>query len=419
MMRTRLLSNHWGYGAASPWVAGALLIVFAGTAVSDDWAQWRGPNRDGRSAESGLLKQWPASGPAIAWKATGLGAGYSSVSVAAGYVYTLGDLGDGNYLIAMKESDGEIAWKTRIGDKGGHKKYTGPRSTPTVDGDQIFALNQHGDLVCLDKASGDTVWSRNLVSDFGGKMMSGWKYSESPLVDGDQVVCTPGGREGTVVALNRASGEKVWQTTDWTDTAGYSSVIIATIHGKRQYVQLTGKSVAGIDPASGKILWKADREGKTAVIATPVVEDNVVFVTSSYGVGCNAFEINQDWSTQELYANQNIANHHGGVILLDHHVFGSSGGTFRCLEVESGELSFNRRSVGKGATVYADGFFYLRSESGPVALIEATTGGLNQVSKFDQPDRSDERAWPHPVVANGKLYLRDQNVLLCYDIRAK
>ncbi|MCG8652870.1 MAG: PQQ-like beta-propeller repeat protein, partial [Pirellulales bacterium] len=193
-------------------------------------------------------------------------------------------------------------------------------------------------------------------------------------------------------------------------------------HGTRQYVQLTGRSVAGIDPASGEVLWKADREGKTAVITTPVVDGDKVFVTSSYGVGCNAFQIHKQgdqWSTEELYANKNIANHHGGVILYDHHVFGSSDGTFRCLDLASGELSFKKRSAGKGATVYADGHFYLRCESGEMALIEATTEDLIQVSLFEQPDRSNERAWAHPVIANGKLYLRDQEILLCYDIKAK
>lgn len=399
----------------------ALLILLAGsTCFADDWAGWRGPNRDAKSQETGLMKQWPDDGPPLAWKIEGIGIGYSSVSIAGGKIYTLGDLEDGNYLIALNESDGSPAWRTKIGEAGGHKNYKGPRSTPTVDGNQVFALNQHSDLACLDVKSGELIWSVNLVENFGGKMMSGWKYSESPLVDGDQLICTPGGNQGTLLALDRKTGNKLWQTEDWTDTAGYSSVIIATIGGVRQYVQLTGRSVAGVDPENGDILWKADREGKTAVIATPVVDNDIVFVTSSYGIGCNAFKItnrNGTWDTEELYANEEIANHHGGVVLLDGHVFGSSGGTFRCLDLESGELDFKDRSVGKGATVYADGHLYLRSENGGVALIEATTEGLKEKSRFDQPFRSSNKAWPHPVIANGKLYLRDQDILLCYDVR--
>jgi outer membrane protein assembly factor BamB len=400
----------------------ATLILLVSTSVNaGDWAQWRGPNRDAKSTETDLLDAWPENGPPLAWKVDGLGGGYSSVAIADGKIYTLGDLEDGSYLLALNESDGSLVWKQRIGDPGGHKSYPGPRSTPTVDGGSVFALNQHADLVCVDAATGELSWSTNLVDDFGGRMMSGWKYSESPLVDGDRVICTPGGEQGTVLALQRSNGEKIWQTAAWTDAAAYSSVIIATIDGVRQYIQLTGESVAGIQPDTGEILWRADRPGKTAVVATPVVAGNIVFVTSSYGVGCNAFRVNKDgrqWTAEELYASQDIANHHGGVVLIGDHVYGSSGGTFRCLEVESGDLEYKERSVGKGATVYADGHFYLRSETGPVALIEVTPDGYREVSQFDQPDRSDDRAWPHPVIANGKLYLRDQDILLCYDIQA-
>ncbi|MEM6688817.1 MAG: PQQ-binding-like beta-propeller repeat protein [Planctomycetota bacterium] len=387
------------------------------TLMADDWNQWRGPNRDGISEEKGLLKEWPADGPPLEWKTDGLGSGYSSVSIANGQIITLGDLDDGSFVIAMSESNGTLLWKTRIGDNGGHRKYIGPRSTPTIDGDFVFALNQHSDLACLNRESGELIWNRNLEKEFGGRMMSGWRYSESPLVDGDQVICTPGGKSGTLLALNRSTGEEIWQTKDWTDAAAYSSVIVATIHGRRQYIQLTGKSVAGVDPTSGEIIWKADREGKTAVIPTPVVQDNIVFVTSGYGVGCNAFQISEDWTTEELYANTNIANHHGGVILLDGHIFGSTNATFRCVDIDSGDADYKERSIGKGAIVYADGHLYLRSEGGPIALIEATPSDLVEVSRFEQPDRSGERAWPHPVIANGKLYLRDQDVLLCYNVR--
>ena len=396
-------------------------VLCSGVLNAKDWPQWRGPDRTGISGETGLLQEWPDGGPKLAWKSSGLGAGFSSVAVADMKIFTLGDIGDASHVIALSEKNGSEIWKTPIGEAGGHRKYPGTRSTPTVDGGQVFVLNQHSDLACLDAGSGKLLWSKNLVDDFGGKMMSGWKYSESPLVDGDLVVVTPGGKDGTVVALNRNNGEKVWQTEEWTDPAGYSSVIVATIHGTRQYVQLTGKSVAGINPDSGKLLWKADREGKTAVVATPVVQDDMVFVTSSYGVGCNGFRISKqgdNWSTEEVYANKEISNHHGGVILLEGHVFGATGSTFRCVDIETGKATFAERSAGKGATLYADGRFYLRAEQGPVALIAATPDGYEEVSRFNQPDRSDMQAWPHPVVANGRLYLRDQDILLSYDISA-
>lgn len=399
-----------------------LMILVGQASPAGDWPQWRGPSRDAKSTESGLLTEWPEDGPPLAWRVDGVGGGYSSVSVANGRIYTLGDLEDGVYAIALSEKDGSSLWKTRLGEPGGHRGYPGPRSSPTVDGGQVFVLNQHGDLVCLDEQDGGKIWSVNLEKDFGGRMMSGWRYSESPLVDGDMVVCTPGGKNGTVLALNRNSGEKVWQTTDWTDTAGYSSVIIKEIEGVRQYVQLTGKSVAGINPKTGDILWRADRPGKTAVVATPVVEGNTVFVTSAYGVGCSGFSVRKSgdsWNAELKYANKAISNHHGGVVLLNGHVYGSSGGSFRCMNLETGENAYEGRSAGKGATVFADGHLYLRAESGPVALIEATPDGLKEKGRFNQPDRSKRAAWAHPVVANGKLYLRDQGLLLCYDVKAK
>lgn len=389
---------------------------------ADDWPQWRGPDRNGQSSETGLLKEWPEGGPPLAWRVEGLGGGFSSLAVTGGMIYTLGDWEEGTFVLALREADGSPVWKTRIGDAGGHKGYPGPRSTPTVDGGQVFALNQFSGLHCLDAETGKETWSVNLEKDFGGKMMSGWKFSESPLVDGDRVVVTPGGAKGTVLALDRKTGERIWQTEEWTDPAGYSSVVVATIHGTRQYVQLTGQSVAGIDPDSGKILWRADRPGKTAVITTPLIQDDLVFVTSAYGVGCNGFRISKsgsDWKAEEIYANKNSANHHGGVVLLDGHVFGSSGGTFNCVDIESGELTFKGRSAGKGSTIYADGHLYLRGEDGAVALIEANPAELVEKSQFRQPDRSGSKAWAHPVIANGKLYLRDQGLLLCYDVKAR
>ena len=400
-------------------ILAVLALQFAPTAMADDWPQWRGQDRDGICKEKGLLTKWPADGPPLAWDTKGLGTGFSSVAIAGGTIYTLGDLKDGSYAIALSEADGAPLWKTKIGDSGGHRKYPGTRSTPTVDGGQVFVLNQHSDIVCLDAKSGDLVWKKNLESDFGGKMMSGWRYSESPLVDGDRVVCTPGGRDGTLLALDRKTGAKLWQTRDWTDAAGYSSIIIATIHGARQYVQLTGKSVAGVEPETGRVLWKAPRQGKTAVIPTPVVDGDIVFVTSGYGIGCNGFQITRKgsaWSAEELYANKEIANHHGGVILVDGHAYGTTGSTFRCVELESGDGVFNERSAGKGSILYAGGRFILRTENGAVSLIEASPEGMAEVSKFKQPDRSEHKAWPHPVIANGKLYLRDQDILLCYDV---
>ena len=387
-----------------------------------DWPQWRGPQRDAVSKETGLLKKWPENGPPLAWRVTGLGVGYSSVSIAGDRIYTMGDIGGSGQVIALALDGGKKLWTAKVGRPGGD--YEGTRSTPTVDGDRVYALGQWGDLVCLDAASGKEHWRKNLEKDFGGRMMSGWGYSESVLVDGDKVVCTPGGPKGTILALNKNTGKEVWRTKDFTDSAAYSSIVPAEIAGRRQYVQLTDANVVGVAPEDGKVLWKAARRGRTAVIPTPIVHDDHVFVTSGYNVGCNLFKITKQgdkFSAQQVYANNDMENHHGGVVLVGEHVYGTGDNMLVCLDFKTGKEAWKDRSVGKGSITAADGMLYVRSEGGEgtVALVEATPEEYREVSRFDQPDRSDKNAWAHPVIAGGKLYLRDQDVLFCYDVKAK
>jgi len=393
----------------------------------DDWPQWRGPNRDGISKETGLIRSVPQGGPPLTWKATGVGTGYSSVSVAGGKVFTMGDVGDSSVVLALEEKSGKILWTTPVGAPAGHNNYPGTRATPTVDGDALYALNQHGDLVCVEIASGKERWRKNLQRDFGGRMMSGWRYSESPLVDGDKVLATPGGSQGAVVALNKKTGATLWQSKELTDAAGYSSIVAATIGGVAQFVQLTGNSVAGLAPATGKVLWRADRAGKTAVIPTPIVRDDLVFVTSGYGVGCNLFKVTKDsagFKAEQTYANTSMVNHHGGVVHLGGYVYGSSDsgrqGGFTCVDFNTGVSKWSEPSVTKGAVTSADGMLIHRAErSGAVTLFEASPVAFKLLGRFEQPDRSRAAAWPHPVVANGRLYLRDMDVLLCYDVKKK
>ena len=400
-----------------------LLVTLVAQVVADEngnWPQWRGPNRDNLSSDTGLMKEWPHGGPAKVWEAKGLGAGYSSVIVADGKIFTMGDLRDGAYALAL-DMAGKPLWKRKIGPTGGGPP--GPRSTPAYDSGSVFVLGQDGSLACLDANSGAVKWHKNLQRDFGGTMMSGWGYSESVLVDGDKVICTPGGPKGTLLALNKNSGEQIWRTKDWTDSAAYSSPIQVEIGGKRQYIQLTGESVAGVDAEDGKVLWRANRHGDTAVIATPVFKDNQVFVTSAYDTGCNLFKITPhggQFTVEQVYANKNMKNHHGGVILLGDYVYGFSDPELVCLEFATGKVKWKNRSVGKGALTYADGNLYLRAEgSGDVAMIEATPNGYHERGRFQQADRSGDPAWAHPVITGGRLYLRDQDKLLCYDLKGK
>ncbi len=404
---------------------GMALSAMGALAAGTDWPQWHGPQRDNLSAETGLLKAWPAEGPALAWKATDLGGGFSSVSVADGKIFTIGDLGDSAYVEALNLNTGKLLWKAKLGATGGGGGHPGPRGTPTVDGSLVYALGQYGDLVCLGAADGKEVWRKNLNSDFGGKMMSGWGNAESPLVDGGKLLCTPGGADGTVLALDKQTGTTLWRSQELTDKATYASLIAVDIAGVHQVIVLTDAHVAGLAIETGKVLWLAPRAGKVAVVPTPIYKDNQVFVASGYGIGCNSFKITAadgKFSAAQLYANTDMVNHHGGVILLAGHLYGySDKGGWTCMDFKSGRVVWCEKKLGKGTLSFADGHFYLRDENGPGALvlIEATPAGWKESGRFNQPDRSQKKSWPHLVISNGKLFVRDQGTLLCYDIKQK
>ena len=419
------------------------------------WPQWRGPRRDNVSDDAGLLKQWPKDGPPLAWKAKGVGAGYSSPSVAGGRVYTMGDAADACYVIAVDESTGKELWRAKVGPTGGGGGFPGPRCTPTVDpadGKHLYALGQHGDLVCLETDAGKEVWRKHMVKDFEGLMvaidLSGrsvppWGYSEGPLVDGDRLVCTPGGPKGTLIALNKKTGDVLWRTAKWTDPAVYSSPLAADIAGRRQYVQLTGTHLAGVDAETGQVLWTTTRFGGPAVVPTPIVHEDTVFATSGYGIGCHLYRVTthdlpptadggagaaagakpaKEFRVEVVYANRSLKNHLGGVVRVGDYVYGSNDpGILTCLKWSTGDLMWKDRSVGKGSVTAADGMIYLRGQdgAGTVALVEATSEAYRERGRFDPPDRSGQSTWPPPVVAGGRMYLRDQDVLLCYDVRAK
>jgi outer membrane protein assembly factor BamB len=339
----------------------------------------------------------------------------------------MGDVGEDCNLYALS-LDGKVAWTAKIShasaprDQGG---YPGPRCTPSTDGMFVIALSQTGDLVCVNRSDGKELWRKNLARDFGGKMMSHWGYSESPLIDGDHVVCTPGGTDGTVLCLKKLSGEKVWQSTELTDRAAYAGLLPVEIGGVRQYLILTDASVAGISAADGKLLWRADRAGKTAVIPDPIYKDGILFVTSGYGIGCNGFKITASggkFSAEQVYAGTQMKNHHGGVILVGEHLYGFDEGTLKCLEMKTGKVVWENKSVGKGSIAYADGMLIVRSEKakgGEIGLVEANPTGYKELGRFSVPDPTGKNTWAHPVVIGGKLYIRNQDNLFCYDVKAK
>ena len=394
--------------------------VFAG-----DWPQWRGSDQTGLSQESGLLSAWPEGGPKLAWKATGLGEGYSSVAIVGPMIYTCGDIDGSSYLHAIEIGAAKPKWTKLIGKAGapGWGGFKGPRSTPTVAHGKVYVLGQYGELVCYNAEDGALVWKKHMRDDLGGKSPA-WGFSESLLVDGDWVLCTPGGKQGTLAALDRATGAVVWRSTQCEDPAHYASIVKAEILGVSQYVQLTPDSVIGV-ASDGALLWRAARKGKTAVIPTPIVEGNRVYVASGYGVGSNMFEITKENGTfqaTEKYATKTMTNQHGGVVLVGQYLYGycdSKGWT--CQSLTSGEPVWTqKKEVGKGALAVADGMLYLRSEKkGTVALIKATPDGYQESGRFIQPDFGKPQTWAHPVISDKKLYLRDQDILLCYDVAAR
>lgn len=393
------------------------------SAAESDWPQWRGPNRDGCSADTGLLKEWRKEGPPLLWKATQLGAAFSGVAVVGQRIFTMGDLGDANFVIALNRADGKQLWSAKVGKTGapGWGGFAGPRATPSVDDGLVFALGQYGEVVCVNAENGKKVWRKHLTTDFGGPLPE-WGFSESPLVDGQLVLFTPGGSRGTLVALNKRTGSLVWQSKEWTDNAHYSSMVVAEIQGVRQYIQLTDKSVAGVAAKDGKLLWKAPRRGETAVIPTPIYANGEVYVTSGYGAGCNLFKVakGSPFTATQVYANKVMVNHHGGVVKLGDYLYGYSDSKgWTCQNFKTGEAVWQEKGkLDKGSVTAADGHLYCReeSENGVVALLEATPKGFVEKGRFTPPARSGKKSWPHPAIAGGRLYLRDQDVLLCYNV---
>lgn len=397
-------------------------LYFPAGVQAEDWPQWRGPNRDDVSTETGLLQQWPEGGPEKLWTSDKGGLGYAGFSVVGDELFTMGLEDDKEFVVCMDANDGSVKWSTVIADRFENNWGDGPRSTPAVDGNFVYAMSGRGTLACLRRQSGEIAWSREM-QDLGGETPF-WGYAESPLVDGNKVICTPGGDQGTLAALNKANGEVIWRSTDLTDPAHYASTISATINGTEQYIQLTPSTLVGVNARTGDVIWKQEWPGKTAVIPTPIYSDGSVYVSSGYGVGCMKIDIGPDNTVTEEFTNKVMRNHHGGVILVDGNYYGYSDSVgWVCQDGETGEVTWREKGeLGKGAIAYADNRFYLQDEeTGEVVLIEASTEGWSEKGRFKIEPQTERRKpagkiWVHPVIANGKLYLRDQEIICCYDI---
>lgn len=386
-----------------------------------EWNQFRGPNRDGHSPETGLLKQWPPSGPPQVWKATGIGTGYSAVSVAGTRVFTMGETGGKSYLLALNAADGKVLWKTEVGSGGDPgNQGGGPRGTPATDGTLVFALSQGGELACAQAATGRLVWKKGMQA-FGGNT-PGWGWSESPLLDGNVLVVSPGSSSAAVVAMNKMTGQPVWQAKVNKGTAHYTSLAVADIGGLRQYLYFNDQVVAGFVARTGQLAWSADRSGQTAIASTPAYKDGMLFVSSGYGVGHTAFRLagaGGRFQIQKAYEGKELESHHGGFVVVGDHVYGPNNASLVCMELKTGKVAWQDRSVGKGSVLFADGHLIVRGEGGGVALVEASPTGHKEKGRFNLAKTGGNGAWAYPVVSGGKLYLREWDNLYCYDIKAK
>jgi outer membrane protein assembly factor BamB len=393
-------------------------ILFFSTLAAAEWTQWRGPSRDGKSAETGLLEMWPAGGPKLLWKVESLGEGYASYSISGGKLFTQGQKDGKQYVIAIDTKTGKTLWELRHGETYGNNRGNGPRGTPTIDGERLYALGADGNLICAT-TGGQKIWEVNLLAKFGGSNIK-WGLSESPLIDGEKRIVNAGGPGASVVALNKSDGSLIWKSES--DEAGYSSAVIAEVGGIKMYVLLTGEAAVGLRADNGKLLWRYSKvSNPTANIATPIVKGDLVFVSTDYGTGCALLKLkpaNGGIEAEEIYFNRDMRNHYSSSVLVDGRLYGYSSRMLTCMKLETGEVMWVDRSVGKGQVLYADGRLYLLSEDGVVGMAEASPDAYKEISRFEI-SRGNYPTWTLPVIVDGVMYLRDQALLYAYDVRGR
>ena len=408
----------------------ALIPLGFGLLFGADWPQFRGPQRTGISQEIGLLRAWPKEGPKLVWQIQDIGDGYATPSVVGDRIFALGNRGmENEFVQALSVADGKTLWSTRLGNVGLPKQeppYPMARSTPTVEGDVLYALSSDGDLACVETATGKVRWQKNLQKDFGGKPGK-WAYSESPLVDGERLIATPGGAEATLVALNKKTGAMIWKSAvPGGDVAAYSSTIVVNAAGRRQYIQFLDKGVVGVDARTGQFLWRYDKtSGGPANIPMPVYHDGFVYSANArrFGGGLVQLHSTKDGVTaEEVYFERDVPNSLGGQILLDGYLYGTNPKGPVCAEFRTGKIKWQSEGFGPGAVQFADGKLYIHHENGDVSLVDATAEAYRERGRFtpvNQPKRvrAREMAWTYPVVANGRLYIRDLGTLWSYDVK--
>jgi outer membrane protein assembly factor BamB len=413
--------------------AACLLLAGFAAASATDWPTFRGPDRTGVSNETGLLTEWPADGPQLLWKTTGVGRGYSSLAIAGGRIFTLGDgLTEDDkdeYLMAFDQKSGEILWKAKTGAPwvSGNANWQSSRSTPSTDGKAVFVISPHGVLLACDFASGSEIWRKDLKAEFGGKKGDGWGYSESPLLDGDLLICSPGGNDATIVALKKETGEVVWKAAQPGNRgAGHASIVISQIGDVKLYVALTATGAVGIRSGDGEVLWNYAIDKTTAVCPTPILKDDLVFIAAGYKRGAALLRQKPAGdgkvSVEEVYPMKPpLANKHGGVVRIGDYVYGDSDdqGIPFCADLMTGEIKWKQRGSGKNSASFsaADGHLYIHFTNGTMVLAKADPAEYKEVGSFKVPGSGERPSWAHPVISDGKLYLREHDTILCFNIR--
>jgi len=408
-------------------VTAACAVCSAAAAAPADWPHWRGPDRDAISKETGLLTEWPASGPPLAWEVGGLGNGYSSVVIVGGKLYTMGgSRRTGEAVICLDLATRKQLWAARV-SSGGRTQ-----STPTVEEGRVYGLATDGQLACFDAKTGKEIWRKHLQKDLGGGRTPGWKFAESPFIDGERLLCTPGGEDSALAALDKKTGKVVWKSALPDELRGkkahaqYSTITIAEGGGVRQYVTLIkGLGLVGVAAKDGKFLWNYRRVNNgTANVPTAVAYGEHVFCSTAYGTGAALLKLSATGAEEVWWlGSREFQNHHGGFLRIGAHLYGGSGhnaGNPTCIDLKTGKVVWQERQPGggSGSVVAADGHLYFLYQKGQVALIEAKPDGYKLKGKFELPPQGGP-AWAHPVVCGGKLYLRWADKLFCYDVKAK
>jgi outer membrane protein assembly factor BamB len=405
----------------------------AGSSI-DDWPQWRGPQRNGTSPETGLLKQWPAGGPKLLWQVNDIGDGYSTPVVVGNRIYLMSNRDmENEFVAALSTQDGKVIWTTRVGNVGNPNQnppYPKARSTPTVDGNFIYALGSDGDIACLEARTGKLRWSKNIRKEFGG-VPGEWAYAESPLVDGDVVVVTPGGAEATMVALNKKTGALVWKSAiPGGEPAGYASAIMVQGGGRKQYVQLLTKGIVGVDAKTGQFLWRNTEAAKgPAQYFTPVARGEYVY-GGALGIGGVLVRLKPEGNgvaAEQVYFTRGLPNGIGGAALVGDHLYGTEAGQqLVAVEFTTGKVAWKAANFGWASVAAADGHLYFHFMNGDIALVEASPEAFREKGRFTPPNQPKkkqvgqfpEAAFAYPVIANGRLYIRDLGTLWAYDIKA-